>query len=136
MKKISLIAISLVAVVIISGFSGCKNYGSQQSATGPQPPAGVEAQQSDSPRVTTHEVLIEDFQFVPATLTIKIGEAVHWTNKDNSPHKIILDDGSFESTSLTNNGISSANEIFKNEGTFTYYCSFHPSMKGTITVTK
>ena len=136
MKKISLIAISLVAIVIICGFSGCKNYGPQQSTTGPQPPAGVEAQQSNSPKVTTHQVLIENFQFVPESLTIKAGEAVHWTNKDNSQHKIILDDGSFESVPLSNNGISSANTIFKQEGTFNYHCSIHPSMKGTIIVTK
>ncbi len=85
------------------------------------PPAGGDA------------VTIAGFAFAPATLTVKVGTTVTWTNKDTSTHTVVWDDGSQGSGSLTNGGAPYA-RTFDTPGTFAYACGIHPSMKGTIVV--
>ncbi|WP_171161920.1 cupredoxin family copper-binding protein [Streptomyces sp. I05A-00742] len=79
------------------------------------------------------DVSITDFTFVPPELTIGAGETVTWTNNDSTPHTVTADDGTFDSGPL-NQG-QTFSRTFNQRGQFTYHCSFHPSMTGTITVT-
>lgn len=78
------------------------------------------------------EVEIEDFIFNPPMLTITAGTTVKWTNKDNSAHTVAGDDGSWRSSRL-NRG-STFTFTFTQPGTYTYFCSLHPAMTGTIIV--
>jgi plastocyanin len=77
-------------------------------------------------------VSIKDFSFDPATLTAKVGQEVTWTNTGSAAHTVTFDTGGVDSGSL------SAGATFKHTfdaaGTFTYHCSIHSSMKGTVTV--
>src|SRR4051812_37207134 len=41
-------------------------------------------------------VTIQNFAFSPATLTIKVGDKVTWTNQDSAPHSATADDNSFD----------------------------------------
>lgn len=78
------------------------------------------------------EVEIEDFAYVPGTLTIKVGTTVTWTNKDTVRHTVTSDNGLFDS------GLFGKGETFSftftEAGTYTYHCTPHPNMKGTIIV--
>ena len=85
---------------------------------------------SQEPTQAGNSVSIENFSFSPATLTVKVGDTVTWTNKDTATHIIKAD--SFTSTSLQQNGVYTF--TFTTKGTFVYSCSIHPSMKGTIIV--
>jgi plastocyanin len=78
------------------------------------------------------EIEIEDFAFNAASVTIKAGTTVKWSNKDDVQHDVKGDDGSWGSVPL-NKG-DDFTFIFTQAGTYTYHCSFHPSMKGTIVV--
>jgi plastocyanin len=79
-------------------------------------------------------VEIVDFAFQPATVTIKQGEAVTWTNKGSHDHTVTADDGSFDSGSLST-GDAFAN-LFLEAGTFQYHDSIYPDrMTGTVVVT-
>lgn len=78
------------------------------------------------------EIEIEDFAFNPKTVTITVGTTVKWSNKDNASHTVTGDDGSWGSNSLAKGDTYSF--TFTKPGTFSYYCSAHPSMKATITV--
>ncbi len=78
-------------------------------------------------------VTIAGFAFGPASLTVKAGATVTWTNTDSATHTVAWDDGSAGSASLTAGG-SPYTRTFATSGTFTYHCSIHPSMKGTIVV--
>ena len=79
-----------------------------------------------------HVVKIEDFKFDPEELTVPIGAHVTFTNADVAPHTATADDGSFDTERL-NRGEEM--EITLTEpGEFTYFCRFHPGMKGRITV--
>jgi len=78
------------------------------------------------------QVDIADFSFVPLRLTVKLGEAVRWTNQDNVQHNVVFDDGGLSSP-LLSQGQSWAH-TFTQEGTYSYDCGPHPFMKGTIVV--
>lgn len=79
-------------------------------------------------------VRIENFAFVPATLTVKQGDTVTWTNHDAEPHTVAAGDGSFHSPGMDANGTYSF--TFTTPGSFDYICSMHPFMHGTVVVQK
>lgn len=79
----------------------------------------------------TVEVSIEDFAFDPESVTISTGDTVRWTNMDSDEHTVTdstLDSGTLEEG-------DTYEFTFTEPGTFEYYCSIHPEMEGTVTVT-
>lgn len=70
--------------------------------------------------------------YSPDPLTISAGTTVTWTNSDSTPHTATSDTGTFGSGTI--NGGGSYSFTFQNKGTYTYHCSFHPNMVGTVTV--
>ncbi len=78
-------------------------------------------------------VTIAGFAFAPATLTVKVGATVSWTNNDSATHTVKWDDGSQGSGSLTAGG-APYSRTFDTAGTFAYTCGIHSKMKGTVVV--
>lgn len=89
----------------------------------------------------TWDVSILGMNFVQGSLTVKKGNSVKFTNKEDIPHQIASDPHPVHTnfTSL-NSGILNKDGTFEltfnQTGTFTYHCHLHPNMKGTITVTE
>ncbi|MFA5931861.1 MAG: cupredoxin family copper-binding protein [Candidatus Paceibacterota bacterium] len=79
----------------------------------------------------TNNVSISNFAFVPPTITVKKGEEIVWTNKDTMSHTVT--GGDLKSSPLGQNQTYSFN--FTKAGTYSYRCSIHPSMTGTVVVT-
>lgn len=77
-------------------------------------------------------VVIENLQFNPQSLTVKSGERITWVNKDLFPHTATADAKVFDSQAITPN--ASWTWVAGKSGTYTYVCTFHPTMKGTVTV--
>jgi plastocyanin len=77
-------------------------------------------------------VTIADFSFSPSSLTIQVGDTVTWSNNGPSQHTATADNGSFDTGTLSKG--QSASHTFNQAGTFTYICTIHPFMKGTIVV--
>ncbi len=95
----------------------------------PGAPAATNAPQG------ANAVNISNFAFAPVTLTVPAGTTVTWNNKDEEPHTVVSTDGStFHSPGLDTGKTFSF--TFPNAGTFDYTCSIHPSMHGTVVVTK
>jgi plastocyanin len=77
---------------------------------------------------------ISNFAFSPANVVVSPGTTLIWTNKDSDPHTVDSTKNIWSSDALdTGNRFS---RVFSKSGTFTYYCSIHPFMHGTVTVKK
>jgi amicyanin len=86
-----------------------------------------------SAAVATDAVHIKNFAFSPASITIKAGATVVWTNEDAIQHDVTFDGGGIVSTTLNHNDTFS--HTFLTAGTYHYICSIHPFMHGTVIVT-
>jgi len=75
---------------------------------------------------------IKNFAFVPDTVTIHPGSTVRFVEDDETPHTVTATDHSFDSGNL--NQKDSWRHTFTTEGTYTYFCSYHTYMKGTVVV--
>jgi len=68
----------------------------------------------------------------PADETLKAGDSLTFTNNSTTNHHIKFNGGPDCGFTLINKSVSIK---FDSPGTFTYFCTIHPSfMKGTITV--
>jgi plastocyanin len=82
-----------------------------------------------------NKIEIKDFAFNPQILTVKAGEKVTWINRDEEPHTIVSVEKQFKkSTALDTDQEFSITAGAP--GTYTYFCSVHPKMTGTIIVEK
>jgi len=72
--------------------------------------------------------------FSPPTITVVIGvnNTVIWTNDDSAEHTVTATDGSFNSGSIEPGQTFAY--TFTAPGTYTYYCTIHPWMRGTVIV--
>ncbi len=78
-----------------------------------------------------NRIEIKDFAFNPQTLTVKSGEKVTWINRDEEPHTIVSVEKQFKkSTALDTD--QEFTITAGAPGTYTYFCSVHPKMTGTI----
>ncbi len=72
--------------------------------------------------------------YVPVTVKVEIGvnNTIQWTNNDNTAHTVT------STSNLFNSGALSPGQTFiytfNTPGTFSYYCTFHNFMKGTVIV--
>jgi plastocyanin len=81
---------------------------------------------------TIHNVSIVDFQFIPQTDTVAVGDTVRWTNNGAVPHTSTSNSGVWNSGTLSPG--QSFSFQFNSTGTFPYHCAIHTSMTGTIIV--
>ena len=99
--------------------------GSSSSSTDNTPAAVTISVQSDPTNVG---------KYSPTPATAKVGDTVKWTfDDDASQHTVTSDDGSSFDSSTHGKGESFTHK-FDKAGTFTYHCSLHANMKGSITI--
>jgi plastocyanin len=116
------------------GTSSSEKTGSTEKKE--QPTESLDKAPADKPAseesAQVHVVEIVKFAFSPSKLEIKAGDHVKFINKDEVRHSATADDDSFDT------GLFGQDEekevIFSEDGEFTYYCSPHPAMQGTIIV--
>ena len=107
-RLLFLVALSLVAMLIFASVAGAQKQ-------------------------ATRTVMIQNFSFKPAHITIKRGTRVRWINKDSTAHTATANNGrSFDSGRLGKG--QSYTHTFKSVGKKPYHCEIHSHMKGTITV--
>lgn len=70
--------------------------------------------------------------FVPATITVKRGTTITWTNRDTTNHTVTGPSAGLASGNLLPTGTYT--KTFNTVGSFDYNCSIHPGMQGTINV--
>ena len=77
-------------------------------------------------------VEIKNDSFNPAKLTIVAGQTVTFNNRDDDAHTVTSVDGVFDSKGVDTG--QTWRYTFTKPGTYAYFCTLHPFMKGTIVV--
>jgi plastocyanin len=83
---------------------------------------------------STTSIDISKFAFAPKEITIAPGTKIVWTNHDETPHTVTSNDKSFASKGLDTD--DKFEHTFASEGDFSYICTVHPYMTGTVHVRK
>ena len=124
----------VVLIGLCALLAGCGHHADTTAINPPPPPP-------PPPLNTPGSVTINDSGYVPANISITVGQTVHWSNQGTTTHTVTSDNGVFDSGTLsppvgstTPGGTYSL--AFANAGTYGYHCTLHPNMTGTITVTR
>jgi plastocyanin len=132
-----LMALTIAATVLLSAACGSTQPGFVP--TGSAMPAMPSMAESAGPAAApaaaagATAVAIQNFAFSPATLSVKVGSTVTWTNKDGEAHNVTTPSGPLHSPTMPPGAVYSY--TFTAAGTFHYLCTIHPFMTATVTVT-
>lgn len=87
-------------------------------------------------KARVHHVEVQGMKFVPAELTVRVGDTVEWRNQDLVPHNVVAGGGgpgaAFASAPLQAG--ATFRWVARAKGAFPYVCTLHPGMSGTLTV--
>jgi plastocyanin len=90
---------------------------------------------ADSTSSKQNTIEIKDFAFNPQTITVKSGQTITWINRDEEPHTVVSVEKQFKKSSALDTD-QSFTITAGAPGSYTYFCSVHPKMTGTIVVVK
>jgi plastocyanin len=114
----------LVALLLLGVVTACGSSSSGGSS------AGSGSGSSSSGNAVT----IKGFAFHPASLTVKVGTKVTFTNQDGVTHTAT---GSGNASNINSGNLAKGQSYtvtFTKAGTYNYICNIHQYMKGTIIV--
>jgi plastocyanin len=122
------IILECASLAVILSAVACGGKSSSPTAPSTTPPGGNTA----SNAVTIDIRSITGAQsFAPNPATVNQGQMVAWRNSDSQTHRIVANDGSFDTGNIapgaTSNGVSMPRGS-------NYHCSLHTTMVGAIGV--
>ena len=98
-------------------------------------PAGTSPASPPSTRTTNAvHITVKDFAFSPATLEVRPGEEITVSNEDSAAHTVTATEGNAFDTGTADGGKSGSFTAPMQPGKYAFVCTFHPNMKGTLTV--
>ena len=122
-------ALTVGGVFALLTLAGCSDGGNGTApATRP-----TSAAPSDSPAAA--RIVIENFTFSPADLQVRPGAKITVVNRDSSPHTVTAtgDKTTFDTGNITGRATVTFTAP-STTGSYSYICTIHPNMKGTLTV--
>jgi plastocyanin len=90
--------------------------------------------EQDAPAANGRDVVIDNFSFAPAALSVPVGATVTWTNHDDVPHNVVSTEQKFKSPVLDTD--QKFSRQFNDAGVYKYFCGLHPKMTGQVTVVR
>lgn len=118
----------VVLVVLALVAAGCGGSSGGASSTSSSGSSTASAPVSGPAKVT-----IKSFKYMPATITVKSGAKLTWTNRDSANHTVNSDTGTALNIANLPKGKSGSVTLTK-PGTYAYHCAFHPFMHGKVVV--
>ena len=88
-----------------------------------------------APSERQNKIEIKDFMFNPPTITVKSGETITWINRDEEPHTVVSVEKQFKKSPALDTD-QQYTVTAGAPGTYSYFCSVHPKMTGTIVIEK
>ncbi len=112
MRKLAMLAAGIVAAVGLSF-------------------VGVAPGEDSTAEAQAGGITIQQFQYNPAELAAKVGQAITITNNDDFPHSVTAKDGSFD---VTVPAKGNATVTVPKAGNFPYSCSLHPGQRNPASI--
>jgi len=120
--------LAVAAIALAGACGGGGDSTSPSTPSNPQPP--VIPSQPSTPVITTSVQVDDDF-FNPANIQVSPGQTVTWAWQTSTLHNVTFSDGGSGDKGGAN---VTFNKTFGTTGTFTYNCTLHPGMSGTVLV--
>lgn len=129
--------VGLPAAVLLMA-AGCSSTTAKTGAApAPVPTPTTSSPAAPAPTTTAPtaaaQIVIDNFAFSPAALTVQPGQTVTVVNHDSATHTLTSSGGAFD-TGPINPGKSATFTAPATAGAYAYVCSIHASMHGTLTV--
>jgi len=77
-------------------------------------------------------VQVADDFFTPATVTGSVGQPITWVWTGSNSHNVTFADSTVGGSPTQSSG--TFQQVFGASGTYTYGCTLHPGMTGTVTI--
>jgi plastocyanin len=109
-----------LVLIVLLAVAGCGGDDKPPAATPTPTPAAVVP------------VAMRNIKFVPARITVKVGQTVRWTNHDKVAHTVAS-----AKLKLASEGIEDGQSYeyrATRPGTFPYYCTIHAGQTGVLVV--
>ncbi len=78
-------------------------------------------------------IVIDNLTYGPPPTHLRAGDRVVWVNRDLFRHSATADDKSFDVDLQPG---KQAQVVLKRPGVYSYFCKFHPGMKGKLIVSR
>jgi plastocyanin len=121
--RLAFLIVAAVAVVAAVGLASCSDDSSSSSSS---------AALSSAVPVSSATVKITSGGFDPDAVTVPAGDAVTFTNNDNQDHRVVADDGTFDTGTLRPG--ESTVVVLADAGTVKFKDSLDPSLTGQVEV--
>jgi plastocyanin len=129
MKRILCATLLLILIAGVTAAASCRDSSTTTPSAATTPAGTITT--APAPGADT-EVSIENFEYIPETITVAAGTRVVWTNQDSIQHTVTHRNDLFDS-GLMGRG-ESFSYTFNEPGEYEYYCIPHPFMVGRVTV--
>lgn len=117
---------------VLGAVAACGNGGTASPTASTGKSVGTAGVRLGTP--SEHVAASDKLVFVPATQTLHVGDIVQWTNSGTVAHTVTFD----SHPSLTDPSQLAPGETWEvkltQAGTFSYRCTIHPGMAGTLVV--
>ncbi|MEM7800411.1 MAG: FG-GAP-like repeat-containing protein [Chloroflexota bacterium] len=90
----------------------------------------IPTEEPSTPVIGSGDVNISGFAYTPQGIKVATGTTITWVNQDAAAHTVT--GTNWGSGTLDQN--ESYSYIFEQPGTYSYFCSIHPTMQGLVTV--
>src|SRR5690606_31711653 len=94
--------------------------------------AEARAARSRTTRPASVRATIRNLAYAPARIEITVGTTITWRNEDQVDHSVTAVDGSWDSGIIRPG--ATYQRTFTRPGTYEFFCTPHPFMKGTVIV--
>ena len=120
----------LAAAIFVVAASGCGGGGSESNYLSMPTPATSSPAPAGAVTLTIMGQR-NDQSFTPNPASIAPGALVVWQNNDGAIHRIVMNDGSFDSGNISPGAMSTPMRLASASGS--YHCTMHPTtMWGSI----
>jgi plastocyanin len=127
--------IAVLFSLLLLTLAGCSSSSGSKTAVAPSSSKAASAASSSSTAVAgAAQIVIDNFTFSPATLTVTPGEKVTVVNKDSTTHTVTATGNKAFDTGDIASGATTTFTAPSTAGSYPYICTIHQFMHGTLTV--